>query len=184
MRARTIAAAALLAVCIPVSVFCVENDPNERLNRLDIELSRQAETIREQQKTIDELKENLNNQKPVETQTTEENASKLTGLFGGSLMTNPYISLVLDAKAYVSNLKNGELDSRRIPGFTTEGRGLRNGFNVDAAELFIFAPVDPYFNLYVNVPVTDSGATLEEAYFVTTSLPEGFQVKGGRFKSN
>jgi hypothetical protein len=184
MRARNFAAAAVLAVCIPVSAFCAENAPDDRLNRLDAELSRQAETIREQQKTIDELKGNLNNQKPVETQTTEENASKLTGLFGGSLMTNPYISLVLDAKAYVSNLKNGELDSRRIPGFTTEGRGLSNGFNVDAAELFIFAPVDPYFNLYVNIPVNQDGAELEEAYFVTTSLPEGLQVKGGRFKSN
>jgi hypothetical protein len=99
-------------------------------------------------------------------------------------MTNPYISLVLDTKGYVSNLKNSALDSRGVPGFTTEGRGLKNGFNVDAAELFIFAPVDPYFNLYVNIPVNQDGATLEEAYFVTTSLPEGFQVKGGRFKSN
>jgi hypothetical protein len=184
MRARNLAAAALLAVCIPVSAFCAENDANKRLNRMDTELGRQAETIREQQKTIDELKEALKNQKPVEAQTTEENASKLTGLFGGSIMTNPYISLVLDTKGFVSNLKNNALDSRGVPGFTNEGRGLRNGFNVDAAELFIFAPVDPYFNLYVNIPVTDSGANLEEAYFVTTSLPEGLQVKGGRFKSN
>ena len=184
MRARIFAAAALLAVCIPVSAFCAENDPNERLNRLDTELGRQAGIIREQQKSIDELKENQKKQIPAEAQTMEENASKPTGLFGGSLMTNPYISLVLDSKAYVSNLKNGTLDSRGVPGFTTEGRGLKNGFNVDAAELFIFAPVDPYFNLYVNIPVNQDGAELEEAYFVTTSLPEGFQVKGGRFKSN
>src|SRR4029077_3550187 len=112
------------------------------------------------------------------------NASKLNGLFGGSLMSNPYISLVLDAKRYVSTLQNSALNRRGVTGLTTDSRGLRNGFNVDAAELFIFAPVDPYFNLYVNIPVTDSGASLEEAYFVTTSLPVGFQVKGGRFKSN
>jgi hypothetical protein len=184
MRARIFAATALLSICIPASVFCVENDPNERLNRLDAELGRQSETIRDQQKTIDELKETLKNQKPADAQTTEENAGKLSGLFGGSIMTNPYISVILDAKGYVSNLKNGELNSRGVPGFTNEGRGLRNNFNVDSAEVFIFAPVDPYFNLYVNIPVTDSGTTLEEAYFVTTALPEGFQVKGGRFKSN
>jgi hypothetical protein len=184
MRARIYAMSALLAICIPVSAFCAENDPGERLNRLDAELGRQAETIREQKKSIDELKVNLNNQKPAETQTTEENASKPTGLFGGSAMTNPFISLVLDSKGYFSNLKNSALDNRGVPGFTTEGRGLKNGFNVDAAELFIFAPVDPYFNLYVNIPVNQNGAELEEAYFVTTSLPEGFQVKGGRFKSN
>ncbi len=184
MRARIFAAAIIMAACIPVSALCAENDPNERLNRLDAELGRQSDTIREQQKTIDELKENLKTQNPSENQTTEENAGKLTGLFGGSLMSNPYLSVVLDAKGYVSNLKSGALQNRGVPGFTTEGRGLNNGFNLDGTELFVFAPVDPYFDLYANIPVNQDGATLEEAYFVTTSLPEGFQVKGGRFKSN
>jgi hypothetical protein len=54
----------------------------------------------------------------------------------------------------------------------------------DGAELFIFAPVDPYFNLYVNLPFSDQGAVLEEAFAVTTALPEGLQVKLGKFKSN
>ncbi|MBC7961586.1 MAG: hypothetical protein H7Y05_01435 [Steroidobacteraceae bacterium] len=184
MRTLTIAAAVAMAVCSIFSFAHAEDDLDSRLNKLDSELGKQSETIREQQKTIDDLKERLNGQNTGESQTSEDNAGKLTGLFGGSLMTNPYISLVLDAKGYVSNLKNSALDSRGVPGFTTEGRGLRNGFNVDAAELLIFAPVDPYFNLYVNIPVNQDGAELEEAYFVTTSLPEGFQVKGGRFKSN
>jgi hypothetical protein len=43
--------------------------------------------------------------------------------------------------------------------------------------------VDPYFNLYATVPITTDGVELEEAYFVTTSLPAGFQLKGGKFKS-
>jgi hypothetical protein len=43
--------------------------------------------------------------------------------------------------------------------------------------------VDPYFNLYATIPVTEGGAELEEAYFVTTSLPRGHQIKGGKFKS-
>jgi hypothetical protein len=179
MRTSIFMALLLAAAIVPLTAQAADN-LDDRLNRLDTELGRQAGTIREQQKTIDELKE----QNRDKQQSTEDNAAKLTGLFGGSLMTNPNISLVLDAKGYASSLKNRDLDSRGVPGFTTEGRGLRNGFNVDAAELFIFAPVDPYFNLYVNVPVTDSGATLEEGYFVTTSLPEGLQVKGGRFKSN
>jgi len=171
------------AVAVPLSASAADS-VDDRINRLDTELGRQSETIREQQKTIEELKEHLKEQNRDKLPTIEENAGKPTGLFGGSLMTNPYISLVLDAKGYASNLKNGALEARGVPGFTTEGRGLRNGFNVDAAELFIFAPVDPYFNLYVNIPVNQDGAALEEAYFVTTSLPEGLQVKGGRFKSN
>ncbi|BCS53212.1 TonB-dependent receptor [Geobacter sp. SVR] len=183
MRTPVIAAAAVMAVCLCGSFSFAEEDLNSRLNRLDAEVGKQTETIREQQKTIDDLKDRLNEQKPVESHVPEQ-SGKPTGLFGGSLMTNPYVSLVLDAKGYVSNLKNSELESRGVPGFTTEGRGLHNGFNIDAAELFLFAPVDPYFNLYVNIPINEEGVELEEAYFVTTSLPAGFQIKGGRFKSN
>jgi hypothetical protein len=163
------------------SASAFAQETGERLNALENAIKSQSKTIEEQQKNIEELKEQI---KVKGAEETSAQASKPTGLFGGSLMTNPYLSLVLDAKGFVSNLKNDALESRGVPGFTTEGRGLRNGFNVDAAELFIFAPVDPYFNLYVNIPVTQDGAELEEAYFVTTSLPEGFQVKGGRFKSN
>jgi hypothetical protein len=39
-------------------------------------------------------------------------------------------------------------------------------------------------NFYANLPVTENGITIEEAYVVTTALPEGWQVKGGKFKSN
>jgi hypothetical protein len=185
-------AATCVAACVPLSASYAEDGVAARLNSLDTELRRQAETIREQQKIIDELKARLAEPRPVEDQTTQEtnsrpsdeNASKSTGLFGGALMNNPYLSVVMDAKWLGSNLKNGTLDKRGIPGFTTEGRGVHNGFNLDGTELSIFAPVDPYFDLYTNIPVNENGATLEEAYFVTTSLSEGFQVKGGRFKSN
>ncbi len=44
--------------------------------------------------------------------------------------------------------------------------------------------MDPYFNLYATIPVSEEGVELEEAYVVATSLPAGFQAKGGRFKSN
>jgi hypothetical protein len=39
-------------------------------------------------------------------------------------------------------------------------------------------------NFYANLPVTDAGIEIEEAYVVTTALPEGWQIKGGKFKSN
>ena len=175
MRIPMLAAAVLVAL-MPLSAMAAD-DFESRLKLLETNLGRQSETIRQQQTVIEELKQQAAKQ-------ADDPASNLTGLFGGSLMTNPYISLVLDTKGYVSNLKNGELNARGIPGYTAEGRGMRNGFNVDAAELLIFAPVDPYFNLYTNIPINGDGAVLEEAYFVTTDLPAGFQVKGGRFKSN
>jgi len=178
---RTSMLAALFVVALlPLSALA--DDLELRLQKLDAAVSRQAETIYSQQKTIEEMKELLSSGKAVESQTSS--SSKNSGFFGGSLLNNPYVSLILDAKGYVSNLNNNQLGSRGVPGYTTEGGTLRNNFNVDAAELLIFAPVDPYFNLYTNIPINEDGAVLEEAYFVTTSLPEGFQVKGGRFKSN
>ncbi len=188
MRIPMLTAAVMVAL-MPLSAIAAD-DFESRLKLLETELGRQFETIRQQQRVIEELKQQLPEQnkgnypKLAESSPVEDLASKATGLFGGSLMSNPFLSVVMDAKWYVSNLKNGALDKRGVPGFTTEGRGVHNGFNLDGTELFVFAPVDPYFDLYANIPVNENGATLEEAYFVTTSLPEGFQVKGGRFKSN
>ena len=169
-------------VLLPLSAMA--DDLDLRLKKLDAEVLRQSETISNQQKSIEEMKEMLKTGKTAEAPAAVDGSTKTSGFFGGSLMNNPYVSVILDAKGYVSNLNNNELSSRGVPGYTAAGSELRNNFNVDAAELLIFAPVDPYFNLYVNIPVTSDGTSLEEAYFVTTALPEGLQVKGGRFKSN
>lgn len=107
-----------------------------------------------------------------------------TQLFGGSAFTNPNISLILDSYGYSSNLTNDELTNRGMPGLTTQGLDQARGFNLRAAELFLFSPVDPYSNLYVNLPVTEGGMELEEAYIVTTALPAGWQIKLGKFKSS
>jgi hypothetical protein len=152
-----------------------------RLDRLAAELAHQAQIIREQQKTIQFLKEELAMQKPQPwPHSISAPAAGLSGFFGGSVLSNPNISLVLDAFAYASNLKGHELEDQTIPGLTAHGLEQRTGFNVREAELFIFAPVDPYFNLYVNLPVKEDGIALEEACAVTTSLPEWRQIKGGK----
>jgi hypothetical protein len=184
----------------PITMFCMlfmpvlalfsatafAEDQNERLNKLEESLKSQQQTIEEQQKTIDTLKTQANqksDQSPPATASTSS-SPKASGLFGGSAFTNPNISLILDTFYYASNLTNDELANQGIPGFTTQGLDQRNGFNLDSAELFIFSPVDPYFNLYVNIPFTENGVSIEEAYVVTTSLPAGWQIKGGKFKSN
>ena len=98
-------------------------------------------------------------------------------------MTNPYLSFVLNTFYYGSNVNGNVLKNRGVVGFTDQGFDQTKGFNIREGELFLFAPVDAYFNLYANIPFTDNGVSLEEAYFVTSSLPEGLQVKGGKFKS-
>jgi hypothetical protein len=91
--------------------------------------------------------------------------------------------MTLDTFYYGSSLSKSELNSRNIPGYIATETPFTQGFNLRSAELSIFAPVDPYFNFYATIPFTDSGGSLEEAYFVTTSLPAGFQLKGGKFRS-
>ena len=175
-------------------------DVESRLKALENTTKAQQQKIEEQQRLIDELESSLGGASAPDTAGTaahptpgepgqaatpgpEGTTSKVTGIFGGSATTNPYISLIVNTFFYGSNMSQPELDSRTIPGFTNVPLGTRRGFNLESAELMFFAPVDPYFNLYANIPVTEDGAELEEAYFVTSSLPAGLQVKGGKFKS-
>jgi hypothetical protein len=160
---------------------------DDRLNRLEDAVNKQAQTIEQQQSTIKDLKTEIEEQKTQgsgQQQAAAPQAPKASGLFGSSNLANPNISMVLDTFAYGSNLNNAELESQGIPGFTTNGLEWKNGFNLDAAELFLFSPVDPYSDMYVNIPFSENGVDIEEAYIVTTDLPAGWQAKIGKFKSN
>ena len=190
----------LIGVLFSAMVVSVSSaaDIESRLNSLEEVLKKQQKTIEEQQQLINQLKEDLSavkqqapekpDQKAVQAVKADQGSamdatSKLSGLFGGSFMTNPYISFVLNSFFYSSSTNERKLQNRGIVGFSDLGFDQKKGFNINEGELFLFAPVDPYFNLYVNIPFTENGGSIEEAYFLTTSLPEGFQVKGGKFKS-
>ena len=60
------------------------------------------------------------------------------------------------------------------------------GFTIPNVELTLDGAVDPYFKGFANLvyKLDESGETnveLEEAYFLTTSLPANLQLKGGQF---
>jgi hypothetical protein len=175
-----------------VSSQAMGADLESRIQTMEETLKKQQKTIEAQQKIIEELKDQIKTQIATEkpktavaaTEPETQKPAGTTGVFGGSALSNPNISLVLNTYAYSSNLTNDELKNRGIRGYTTEGIDHKNGFNLDSAELAIYAPVDPYFNLYATIPVTEDGTTVEEAYFITTSLPQGHQIKAGKFKSN
>lgn len=181
----------ILLFCISLlsSSAFAESNIESRIRILEEALKKQDETIKAQQTMIDELKKQINKEEAAAGGETKEKPaeaqaqSKPTGLFGSSALSNPNISLVLNTYAYSSNLTTAEIKNRNIPGYIATGLDRRNGFNLDSAELAIYAPVDPYFNLYVTIPATEDGASIEEAYFVTTSLPQGHQIKAGLFKS-
>ena len=61
-----------------------------------------------------------------------------------------------------------------------------NGFSLRNAEIAVDGAVDPYFKGYGNIVYkldqnNGTGVELEEAYLVTTSLPDNLQIKAGQF---
>ena len=97
---------------------------------------------------------------------------------------NPAISLIL-AGNYADTSREPE-DWRMagfIPGGDEIGPGERS-FNLGESELVMSASVDPYFTASLIAAITgENEIEVEEAFFRTTSLPEGFTLKGGRFFS-
>lgn len=183
-------------ILFSIVTFCQVGDFDSKIKELEDKIDKQSQIISNQQKIIDALKveiealkkETKTSSPPLQeapkTANEEEITLKSSGLYGSSSLMNPNISVVVNTFAYSSNLKKRELDSRCLEGFTTEHSEMQKGFNLDSAELYFYAPVDPYFNLYAVIPQKEDGAEVEEAYFLTTALPYGLQVKGGKFKSS
>ncbi|SHK22318.1 TonB-dependent receptor [Thermocrinis minervae] len=100
----------------------------------------------------------------------------------------PDISLIVDTSAVGRSLNDDRYKQLTIPGFTYRNTddtpNVNRGFNLNYAELYLYAPVDPYFDLYATIPFSEHGSELEEAYAVTRGLPGGLQVKLGKFRSS
>jgi len=98
---------------------------------------------------------------------------------------NPAISLILAGN--YSNLSNSPEDYA-IQGFVPAGDEIgpgERGFNLGETELTIAASIDPYFMGSMTVAITpENEIEIEEAYFRTLALGEGFTVKGGQFFSS
>ena len=103
---------------------------------------------------------------------------------GGLAAFNPAMSMIL-----AGNYANLSADpaTYRIAGFLPSGGDVGPGersFNLGESELTVSANVDPYFFANVTAAVTaDNEISVEEAYFRTLALHDGFTVKGGRFFS-
>jgi uncharacterized coiled-coil protein SlyX len=85
---------------------------------------------------------------------------------------NPAVSFVIDTELATDTHSSWE------------SIGYPHGWNYSLknGELFISAPIDPYLRGYASINGTSDGSfDIEEAALVTTSLPWGLTVKGGRF---
>ncbi|MGV8990509.1 MAG: TonB-dependent receptor [Thiobacillus sp.] len=94
---------------------------------------------------------------------------------------NPDISLILQGG--YTHLGKG--DKRRITGFMPADHDSTptRGFSLNGTELVMSASIDPSFRGHLIVALQDEAAEVEEAWFQTTRLGNGFSLKGGRFRS-
>jgi hypothetical protein len=102
----------------------------------------------------------------------------------GASAFNPAISVIL-AGTYADTSRDPA--DWHIAGFMPSGGEVGPGersFNLGESELTVAASVDPYFTAQLTAAITgDDEIGVEEAFFRTTSLPDGFTIKGGRFFS-
>jgi hypothetical protein len=106
------------------------------------------------------------------------------GARGGQSAFNPAISMILAGNYGHLSQDPG---TYRIAGFMPNGGEVGPGdrsFNLGESELTVAANVDPYFFANVTASISsDNEIEVEEAYFRTTALHDGFTLKGGRFFS-
>jgi len=97
---------------------------------------------------------------------------------------NPAMSVIL-AGTYAS--LDQDPSTYHIAGFIPSGGDVGPGdrsFSLGESELTLTANVDPYFYGNLTAAITgDNEISVEEAFFRTTALREGFTLKGGRFFS-
>jgi len=97
----------------------------------------------------------------------------------------PEISLILDGK-YSSQSQNPELPIR---GFLRSGaENIPRGFSLGESELGLAGTVDNLFRAEARFVMSqnENGTSfaVEEAFFETLGLPEGFKLKGGKYFSD
>jgi hypothetical protein len=97
---------------------------------------------------------------------------------------NPAVSLILQGTAARSSQDPA---SYQITGFAPSGGEVApapRSFSLGESELIVAANVDPYFRGQLVAALTpDNELSVEEAFFQTLALGNGFTLKGGRFLS-
>jgi hypothetical protein len=124
-----------------------------------------------------------------------DEGSALSSLGKAVQNLNPEISVIIDT-FYHNSDADGKIQEifEGIQGFGhAHGGGsehdhehaeLDEGFNLREVELYLAGSVDPYFNAYTTISVSEEGAELEEAVAQTTFLPAGLQFQAGKFLSD
>lgn len=142
----------------------------------DPELNRLREEVRQLLQRIDALEKRL--EEPVAPAPVARAPASSESAF------NPGISLILQGTAARSSRDPA---TYAISGFAPSGGEVappRRGLGLGESELAFAANIDPYFRGQMVAALTpEDEVEVEEAFFQTLALGQGFTVKGGRFLS-
>lgn len=146
------------------------------------------------------------NAEKTDKKNTEEKKIEFTGLYGSAAQGSskdpfsqnkfiPGISFILDFSYNRKKIDGDLFSGLEVPGFFevaghahgedghSHGGGGQDGFNLNYGELVLYAPVDPYFDLFTTFHLSEGDFEIEEAYVTTRKLPFGLGVKIGKFFS-
>jgi len=173
LKTRSVLILKVLVLCTSM-LISKQTLANNEANTTLLELTKQLKQLKDQQLELEKKLEEfetaqLNSQQAVPSTKTSNNDLLKLGLSG--LFSSGY-----------SSVKGGVLENLQAGGHDPN----RNGFTVQNVELSINSTVDPYFDAQANFvfQIDTEGETvveLEEAFFITRSLPWGLQVKGGQY---
>jgi len=182
LRIRSIGAVIALVLAIPLPAFAQ-----------DAELAKIREEIRQMKEVYEQriqaLEKRLAEAETKAGKAEQSAASATTATTAAANRTgenafNPAISLVLQG-TYARTSQDP--NSYHITGFMPSGGEVgppKRSFGLAETELAIAANIDPYFRgVAIASLAPEGGAAVEEAYFQTLALPQGFTLKGGRFFS-
>ena len=152
--------------------------------------AKMREELRQLQQRLQQLEKRLQETeskagKAQEDAARAESAAAQAGARpAGSNAFNPDTSIILQGTAARSSRDPA---TYQITGFAPSGGEVgppRRGFSLGESELFMTANIDPYFRGQLVASFTpDNTVEVEEAFFQTLGLGNGFTLKGGRFLS-
>ena len=173
----------LLGLAVALALITPAYAQSPDLVELREEIKRMKQDYENRIRLLEERLQNVESSKVAVQPVPTETATARSGGKTTSNAFNPAISLILDGK-FASLSKDPT--TYALPGFA---RGAETGpgdkgFRLGESELVMSANVDDKFYGQFTAALTAENTTeVEEAYFETLSLGNGFTVRGGRFFS-
>lgn len=179
---RSIGAAVAFALAVPLPALAQDAE----LDKIRNEIKQIKEGY---EKRIQALEKRLSEAEAKTGQAEKSAAAAEVAAASASNRTgenafNPAVSLILHG-TYARTSQDP--NNYHITGFMPSGGEVgppKRSFGLAETELAIASNIDPYFRgVAIASLAPEGGADVEEAYFQTLALPQGFTLKGGRFFS-